>query len=851
METRIEVRTLGGESTVVWISPDRRVGDLKVLLSSLFPPAITSPNFYLFFKGFRLKLDSRIDCHQIGDGEFMVLVPYTKKIQQLPSQHDTVEQDSEPPLKNLMSSTAESIWLDIMGDISSVNDISQDNLSNVNSTRQTIGEGEVLMAEKPKKRKKVSDSFYTILDILGSDAKDVFEKKESIKISKLVGSINCLSDPNIGMCLLHLYFKEGSPAGDHCACPLWLKKLIKTFSLVNVLYAFFHLQNKCMTMGFLKEALEQSTIFGLDELCTSFVKNLSTLCPKVVVILDNEESIASHQGSAIIIHALSAVSSNQPMFSKEQRARRVPTSSIVNAVEKRMAKFIMEMQILLKCFMENKYSKTVMPSVPSMEDILALKFSYSVQECSNFKKAKSGTSRSKCCLTNHLRPTEMIDHLRKGMGIFGQVVHIEEIKAKLAIHVNVPDSLADVSMAALKRIGISKLYSHQSEALLSSLSGNNVVVATSTSSGKSLCYNIPVIESLSKDMDACALYIFPTKALAQDQMRALTKMTSGLDFDFNIGIYDGDTSQTHRAWILNNSRVVITNPDMLHLSILPYHVKYQRILSNLRIIVIDEAHIYKGAFGCHTALILRRLRRICLHAYGSNPLFIFCTATSANPCEHAMELAGLKSVQLIEIDGSPSGVKYFMLWNPPLQLEFKTSKKISAISLNPESATRRTSPILEASLLFAEMVQHGIRCITFCKTRRLSELVLCYTREILQETAPGLVDSICVYRGGYTPQDRRRIEADLFEGKLRGVAATNALELGIDVGYIDATLHLGFPGSVASPPVPCVVPPSRATLCLPPVPHRAALLCPTVGRRDVSPRRRRREGHGPWGLWGR
>lgn len=158
----------------------------------------------------------------------------------------------------------------------------------------------------------------------------------------------------------------------------------------------------------------------------------------------------------------------------------------------------------------------------------------------------------------------------------------------------------------------------------------------------------------------------------------------------------------------------------------------------------------------------------------------------------------MKSVQLIESDGSPSGVKHFMLWNPPLQLEFKSSKKRSAISLNPGSATRRTSPILEASHLFAEMVQHGIRCITFCKTRKLSELVLCYTREILQETAPDLVDSICVYRGGYTPQDRRRIEADLFEGKLRGVAATNALELGIDVGYIDATLHLGFPGSVAS-----------------------------------------------------
>ncbi|PKU77648.1 ATP-dependent DNA helicase Q-like 3 [Dendrobium catenatum] len=331
--------------------------------------------------------------------------------------------------------------------------------------------------------------------------------------------------------------------------------------------------------------------------------------------------------------------------------------------------------------------------------------------------------------TDHLNPTEMVDHLRKGMGIFGQIIHIEEINEKLAVHVDVPNNLANVSKAALRRIGITRLYSHQAEAIKSSLSGNNVVVATSTSSGKSLCYNIPVIEALSKDMEACAIYIFPTKALAQDQMRALMEMTSGLDIYLNVGIYDGDTSQMHRTWIRDNARVLITNPDMLHLSILPYHAKFQRILSNLRIIVIDEAHTYKGAFGCHTALILRRLRRICLHVHDSNPLFIFCTATSANPREHAMEV--------------------------------KTSKSTGKF-WHSESALRRTR------------------------------------REILQETASSLVNSVRVYRGGYTPQDRRKIETDLFEGKLQGVAATNALELGIDVGYIDATLHLGFPGSVAS-----------------------------------------------------
>lgn len=233
---------------------------------------------------------------------------------------------------------------------------------------------------------------------------------------------------------------------------------------------------------------------------------------------------------------------------------------------------------------------------------------------------------------------------------------------------------------------------------------------------------------------------------------------------------------------------------MLHMSILPYHSQFQRILSNLKFVIIDEAHVYKGAFGCHTALILRRLRRLCSHVYGSDPSFVFSTATSANPREHVMELANLPTVKLIDKDGSPSGPKLFMLWNPPLYPKNvpQTGKRDKTVAL------RRSSPILEVSLLLAEMVQHGLRSIAFCKTRKLCELVLSYTREILQDTAPHLVDSICAYRAGYVPEDRRRIESEFFSGKLCGIAATNALELGIDVGHIDATLHLGFPGSIAS-----------------------------------------------------
>ncbi|GAB2270177.1 hypothetical protein Dimus_005081 [Dionaea muscipula] len=374
--------------------------------------------------------------------------------------------------------------------------------------------------------------------------------------------------------------------------------------------------------------------------------------------------------------------------------------------------------------------------VESLKDVVASMkeagFPFHVNK-EKVRRRSSGVSESPCIQTrcrdmHQLSPTEMVEHLRMGIGSEGQMVHVEEIAARVASFTEIPKELSEITQSALVCIGITMLYSHQKESIEASLAGKDVVVATLTSSGKSLCYNIPVLEVLSQNLSSCAIYLFPTKALAQDQFRALSTMVEGLDVHLNIGIYDGDTSEVDRTWLRDNARVLITNPDMLHISILPRHVQFQRLLSNLRFVVVDEAHSYKGAFGCHAALILRRLCRLCAHVYGSNPSFVFCTATSANPREHAMELANLSSLELIQKDGSPSGPKSFVLWNPPLRpktvVESTTGSKPSR---NRTIIMRRSSPIMEISNLLAEMVQHGLRCIAFCKTRKLCELVLSYT----------------------------------------------------------------------------------------------------------------------------
>ncbi|KAJ0981938.1 hypothetical protein J5N97_010193 [Dioscorea zingiberensis] len=812
----IEIRCLDGQSTRVSLSPNCSIADLKVLLKECFIPAKKSPNFHLFFKGAKLRLESQIDCISIKDGEFLVLVPFAKKTQVTSTQNDQLEEintRSGATEQNVMSEASHSAWKEIMNDLSSISDILPDDAMPTGfgasdkggSSKQEVLRGESSSRVPRKRQKKDTVMNSTLWDILSSKSKNVFNQEIHDKVLQLVESVNCLSDSQSGKCLLFEGSVKTVDKVEKCICQFWLKKVLKAFTLLNIIYAFCQMEQKCMTSNVLEEELKLASNFGFDDLCIFDVENLSRLCPKVVVILGKEERVLAKSSFSIIIGDSSTLLVDKPKTAEKPRADRKPgvvsTSAIVNAAERRELLFKADLWMTIKIYMEKTQPNTSAPLCFSLQDLLTYVGDLAdIPKSSDENLVKNRSSALRCREQTQLGPTEMIDHLRNGIGMHGQMVHVEKIDAKTPAYADFPYGLSENSIAAIRSLGISRLYSHQAEAIQASVTGKNVVVATSTSSGKSLCYNLPVIEDLSQNMSSCALYIFPTKALAQDQLRALLEMTKNLSVSFDIGIYDGDTSQEHRIWIRDNARLLITNPDMLHMSILPYHGQFQRILINLRFVVLDETHMYKGAFGCHTALILRRLKRICSHVYGSDPSFIFSTATSANPREHAMALANLRALELVQNDGSPSGPKYFVLWNPPLAVVKGSTwnSKSKHGSTHGEAMIKRSSPILEISYLFAEMVQHGLRCITFCKTRKLSELVLCYTREILQVTAPALVGTICAYRAGYTPQDRRKIESDLFGGKLQGVAATNALELGIDVGHIDATLHLGFPGSIAS-----------------------------------------------------
>ncbi|MBI2305482.1 MAG: DEAD/DEAH box helicase [Chloroflexi bacterium] len=359
----------------------------------------------------------------------------------------------------------------------------------------------------------------------------------------------------------------------------------------------------------------------------------------------------------------------------------------------------------------------------------------------------------------------------------GQVAHVEYLPPREAIHGEVEPPLMPAVEVALRERGMLPLYSHQAAAVNALHGGANVMVATPSASGKTLCYNIPVMETLLKGTDDLALYLFPTKALAQDQLRSLSKLMPTI----KAATFDGDTPTEERGWIRRSAQVVITNPDMLHLGILPHHRLWSRFFKRLRYVVVDEAHVYRGAFGSHVAQTLRRMRRLCSH-YGSRPQFIACSATIANPKEHIQNLVGLP-FQVVDEDGAPFPGKYFVFWNPPF--------------LDRGRMARR-SPNTEASSLFTELVVAGWRTLTFARTRRLAELIYIYTRNALRERAPELAEHIKPYRAGYLPQERRRIEQELFQGRLVGAATTSALELGVDIGQLGATVLAGYPGSVAS-----------------------------------------------------
>jgi DEAD/DEAH box helicase domain-containing protein len=330
-------------------------------------------------------------------------------------------------------------------------------------------------------------------------------------------------------------------------------------------------------------------------------------------------------------------------------------------------------------------------------------------------------------------------------------------------------------------MGATALYSHQAQAINAALAGQNVVVATGTASGKTLCYNVAFLEAFLRDPRSRALYLFPTKALAQDQLRSLRALSQACCPNLYADTFDGDTPPALRSRIKRSAHLVLTNPDMLHLGILPNHASWAAFLKRLRYVVIDEAHVYRGVFGSQVANVIRRLRRLCT-LYGSAPRFILASATIANPGELVERLIGLP-VEVVKDDGAPRGPKEFVFWEPPL--------------IDQATGTRRSANS-EATLLFSQMVRAGLRNITFTKTRKVAELVYMYAREALQREAPHLAERISPYRAGYLPEERRRIERELFEGQLLGVTATTALELGVDIGDLEGTVLTGYPGTIAS-----------------------------------------------------
>ncbi|MGE0359119.1 MAG: DEAD/DEAH box helicase [Vicinamibacterales bacterium] len=339
-------------------------------------------------------------------------------------------------------------------------------------------------------------------------------------------------------------------------------------------------------------------------------------------------------------------------------------------------------------------------------------------------------------------------------------------------------------VAALEKRGLRQLYSHQAEAYQRVAAGEHVVVTTPTASGKTLCYNLPVLDAILKDPAARALYLFPTKALAQDQMAELHELTALVSAAGGAAIgvhtYDGDTPADARKTIRARAHIALTNPDMLHAGVLPHHPRWAKLFENLRYVVIDELHAYRGVFGSHLCNVLRRLQRICRH-YGSDPQFICSSATIANPRELAERLCERPFSHIAE-SGAPRGEKFFVFVNPPV--------------VNRELGIRR-SYLAEARRVAGEFLRRNLQVIVFAQSRLATEILTTYLKEDF-ERVPGMAEQIRGYRGGYLPLRRREIEKGLRDGQVRGVVSTNALELGIDIGALDVAVMAGYPGTIAS-----------------------------------------------------
>jgi DEAD/DEAH box helicase domain-containing protein len=374
---------------------------------------------------------------------------------------------------------------------------------------------------------------------------------------------------------------------------------------------------------------------------------------------------------------------------------------------------------------------------------------------------------------------EMINLLKEDHHYRENIKLWKTIPAKEAKTVPFPNSVDERIKTALSNRGVKELYTHQASAYERVLNDENITAVTPTASGKTLCYNLPVLQKVLENDQSRALYLFPTKALAQDQKSEMNELIDEIGVDVKSYTYDGDTPTNIRQVVRKAGHVVMTNPDMLHSAILPHHTKWISLFENLKVIVIDELHTYRGVFGSHVANVIRRLKRICRY-YGSNPVFICTSATIANPKQLAEHLIG-EPVALINNNGAPTGKKHFVLYNPPV-----INKPLNI----------RKSAVLEARKIASEFLASGIQTIVFARSRVRVEILLSYLQELIKKKIGN--QSIQGYRGGYLPTQRRKIEQGLRNGDILGVVSTNALELGVDIGQLQVCVLTGYPGSIAS-----------------------------------------------------
>ncbi len=375
---------------------------------------------------------------------------------------------------------------------------------------------------------------------------------------------------------------------------------------------------------------------------------------------------------------------------------------------------------------------------------------------------------------------QLAEKLRRDSLFMENVVRWEELPAREARYGDYPAGLDERLRPVLRQRGVQQLYSHQAHSIAATMRGEDVVVVTPTASGKTMCYNLPVLDSILKNPDARALYLFPTKALSADQVSELYELIQAMGVDIKTYTYDGDTPGAARRAVRQAGHIVVTNPDMLHSGILPHHTKWVKLFENLRYIVIDEIHTYRGVFGSNLANVLRRLMRLC-DFYGSHPQFILCSATIANPKELAETLTG-RPVTLINDNGAPMGKRHFVFYNPPV--------------INQQLGIRK-GVIPETRAIAEMLLKCGIQTITFARSRLTVEVLTKYLKDVVRDPL-GNAGRVRGYRGGYLPTQRREIEKGLRAGQIDAVVSTNALELGIDIGALDACILCGYPGTIAS-----------------------------------------------------